>query len=469
MKDTAKDIRVSKVKEFLKLGEEGLTRKTILQVIKCDGDRSLAGDEPYQDDYARGCLTIHRYFLQIEATGFVSDMSTVTYYFRMQRFGSCFLQAACVTMSYLLFARGKSVPPPNGSRLIRRHFKDDQLIQYVLGNGGDSQVVLGILEKKFFDCDKSNRRPTVCASQSFDDESSLNLVKNLLKNEGPGLVSKCTVLKNFHCLFPTENADLAPYGSWEKVPSHLIPHGIARFTTWNEPAVFAPLDAPIDANLIAAETRLNDKWRKLLAQAQSDERTALTVSLSEDSRMNSLISMGSQQSPGELSGMSTVGMSRDDDDDLGEDWSDTWTEDDRDGDSENRCSHDRDNDIGASCMEQDDRGEGDSELHAMILLGYRVADGETYWLLQNSWEGPMQIIEVSTEYFVSLDAYLYFYKKKWHHPKLKVEDIPDIYCPSPIAESSQYEQSDNGDWSESIYPAPKQNAVGDNDDPFDEL
>ena len=126
--------------------------------------------------------------------------------------------------------------------------------------------------------------------------------------------------------------------------------------------------------------------------------------------MNSSISMGSQQSPGEPSGMSATGMSRDSDDggDLGADWSDAWREDDSNSDSKNPCRNDRDTDIGVSCVEQDDHGEGDTKLHAMILLGCRVVAGATHWLLQNSWEGPVLIIEVSAECFMSLDAHLCF-------------------------------------------------------------
>jgi hypothetical protein len=117
MKHKSKDHRKKKVKEML---QRGRVRKAMLQVIKCNGDENLSFRKNYQVHYTRACLTIIRYFQQTGSVGFVPDMSSLTYYLRMQKNGSCcFLQAPCVAIYYLLQARGNAAAPPNASRLIR--------------------------------------------------------------------------------------------------------------------------------------------------------------------------------------------------------------------------------------------------------------------------------------------------------------------------------------------------------------
>ena len=200
------------VKDMLK---KGRIRKVILQVIACTGDNSLSFNENYGAHYIRACLTIHRYFQQTGATGFVSDMSNLTYYLRMQKFGSCFLQAACVAISYLLQACGKHVPPPNASRLIRHHFDDEQLIKYTKDHGGDSVGIFKILEEIFFVCQQRYRDPSPFNCSDLDRDLSYKSATEMLE-QGPGLVSKFVVPDNFLCSPPSSNLkekwpDLAPY------------------------------------------------------------------------------------------------------------------------------------------------------------------------------------------------------------------------------------------------------------------
>lgn len=204
---------------------------------------AFASMKIYMDHYIRACLTIHRYFQQSGAVGFVPDMSSITYYLRMQRFGSCFLQAPCVTMSYLLQACGKSVPPANASRLIRHHFNNEQLTKYIVDDhGGDSLAVFKILEEEFFECHERNRHPTTVVCTDLYSQDAYKTVAAMQK--GPGLVSKFIVPYNFSCSPPScalklNYPDLTGYGSWGKIPANLIPPGVARFSTWvNRPNSF---------------------------------------------------------------------------------------------------------------------------------------------------------------------------------------------------------------------------------------
>ena len=84
--------------------------------------------------------------------------------------------------------------------------------------------------------------------------------------------------------------------------------------------------------------------------------------------------------------------------------------------------------------------DGSPSLHSMVLLGHYVEDGTRYWLLQNSWVGPTQVIELSTDYFRQSEACLYFLGLR--SPK----DANIDSCASPISESSQLERSDCKDW-----------------------
>ena len=92
-----------------------------------------------------------------------------------------------------------------------------------------------------------------------------------------------------------------------------------------------------------------------------------------------------------------------------------------------------------------------SPLHAMVLLGHYVEDGTPYWVLQNSWAGPTQVIELSNDYFRQSEACLYFLGRELRSPK--DTNIDSAVCASPISESSRLERSDCEDWAyHFVYP-----------------
>jgi hypothetical protein len=243
----------------------------------------------------------------------------------MQKFGSsCFLQAACVAMSYLLHAHGESVPPANASRLIRHHFDDEQLIKYVEDDGGDSVGIFKILEEKFFVCPEEyyDRSPIPVLCNELDDKHAFEYATSLLR-KGPGLVSKFRVPSNFLCSPPSSDLkiqfpDLAPYEEWAKIPAHLIPPGFARFTKWHELAEFIPLNDPSDAGLKEKERVLKEKWEALLLRSAQDygQSTDITPSMSVDSSAG----LTANSSLPTLSERSTTGSMDGDSD--GKDWSD---------------------------------------------------------------------------------------------------------------------------------------------------
>jgi hypothetical protein len=101
-------MRVGHAEEMLRAGK---VRERMLQIINADGDIDISSIDKWQLHYIRTCLTLHRYFRQTGAKGFVTDMSSLVYYLREQMHGTCFLQAACVTMCYMLQSHGVVVPP----------------------------------------------------------------------------------------------------------------------------------------------------------------------------------------------------------------------------------------------------------------------------------------------------------------------------------------------------------------------
>jgi hypothetical protein len=211
-----------------------------------------------------------------------------------------------------------------------------------------------------------------------------------------------------------------------QIPANWIPPGVARFTRWKEPAEFIPLNAPSDAGLLEKEIALKEKWTESLRQpAEDNDRfTAVTASLSAES------SNGSQGTPSERSTTGNASIFMDDDSD-GECWS-HFLDDDDDEDDSSSASYP---------SEEHEPGEGaETPLHAMVLLGHRIVDGSGCWLLQNSWEGPSPIIEVTTEPSNQSGAFLYFYRRDTRSPKPEHEwNIPSssFFCPSPVAESSR--------------------------------
>jgi len=174
----------------------------------------------------------------------------------------------------------------------------------------------------------------------------------------------------------------------------------------------------------------------LCQPAEDDDRfTAVTASISAES------SYSSQGTPSERSTTGNASIFLDDDSD-GECWSHFFDDDEDDSSSASYSSEDH------------EPGEGaETPLHAMVLLGHRIVDGSGYWLLQNSWEGPSQIIEVTTEYLMESGAFLYFYRRDTRSPKPEHEwniKSSSFFCPSPVAESSRLERSDCENWTDDL-------------------
>jgi hypothetical protein len=167
------------------------------------------------------------------------------------------------------------------------------------------------------------------------------------------------------------------------------------------------------------------------------------------------------ETPGEQSTAGTTSTFEDDESDE-EDWSSTCDVDDYDCD-DGSCGPDDDNEPGEGA-------EKSPLLHAMVLLGYRQdKDGSVYWLLQNSWAGPMQVIEVSTAYLQASGAFLYFFDHRDRSPKPKGDweklKAAGLLCSAPVAESYQLERNDcEGWWEGLIHPQLQEEEALDGDD-----
>jgi hypothetical protein len=425
-KNTTKPIRCGYVKQML---QGGVIRERILQVIKADGDIDRSSIAEWQLLFVRACLTLHRYFQQDGATGFIPDMSSLTLFLRYQKHGSCFLQAACVTISYMIQSHGQLIPPADASRLIRHEYKDEQLFKYIVEDtGGDSCAILQILEKKFFECDF----PT----SNFDSYSGASLLESKhyisaveMIGQGPGLVSKFGIPDNFHCL----RAD------GDELP------GIARFTEWNEAATFVPLDSPGDEKSIEMEKILTKMWQKSCVAAKpttspvnpDDLTIAMTESISFEEGNIDNRSGAHSDSQGDAS------LCGSEDSSCGSEDSSCGSEDSSCGSEDSSCESED------STEEDSEAGEGDGiQLHAMVLLGIHVVGDETFWVMQNSW-ATLQIIEMSTQYLAASGARLVFYLKKGRSPRA-LHQCSVQTCPSPIAESGQLERMDSESWEESL-------------------
>jgi hypothetical protein len=355
-------------------------RQQILQVLHADGDQELSSTK-WEIIYSQFCVTCHRYFRQRGAVGF-KDMSNVNYYLRNQEFGNCFIQAPCLLISYLMqFFKTYDFPPIDACKFIRHYFRDEQLKRFIAEDeGGDSSVILKILDKNLFDCD--DRSFIVYPSNTLDDACSLAQI--YITKYGPALVSKFRVSRAFK-------------DSSEVRKQHKRETGYIRFTTWGEQGEFIPLDPPADESQREEERALMDRCRTFFAD---NSKSRETVVVSKKSSSDSI----SNEAKDEAQNISE---------------------------------------------KVDDPVE--YELHAMILLGYRVDEktGETYWVLQNSWTG-MPLIEVSTEYFMRSAATITFLSKG-RTPKAKAHMPVSLEtCPSPVAECSQLERSDCEDWSDSL-------------------
>ena len=128
-------------------------------------------------------------------------------------------------MCYMLQAFGTISPPADASRLIRHHFSDTQLHEYIVKDGGgDSTAILKILDKLFFNCDYKYRPYYTIATE---DIVTVTMIQTLLEEQGPGLVSKFCVPSKFYC-----DEQMGTKGP-----------GVARFTEWGKAATFIPLDS----------------------------------------------------------------------------------------------------------------------------------------------------------------------------------------------------------------------------------
>ena len=459
MRNGSKTDRIAAVKAMLRPA----SRQCILQVMNTDGDTDLSDEEVHRIHYIRACLSIHRYFQQTGATGFFEDTSNVTFYFRVQKHGSCFLQAPCVAMSYVLSVFGECVPPTNVSRLIRHHFTDEQLKKYIVDNkGGDSQGIFQILDEKFFTSEPDTHAPEVKSASTLSRELDRQLIFNLLGKQ-PILVSRFKVTETFWCKPPSESArrlcseldqilckienteQVIEKNVWDKIPPHLIPHGISRFTRWDEPAELILLNDPVDSGLKDQEAALRVKWQPLNGSVNHDKDddtfTTVAASFSKSSSFDYEITPNEGLS---IHNSSTF-VNQDDENPSEEDWSHLMDDDKFDDESF------------SGSWETDEPGEGDGMVyHAMILLGYRIADGTEYWLLQNSWEGPMQLVEVSTEYLRQSGASLVYHNLDCREPKTPAQcekqNLAGFFCSSPIAESSHLERSDCESWPNNTLP-----------------
>ena len=377
-------------------------RRTLIQIINVTGDNDLS-DEKYSTHYRTSCRTIRRYFRQFGARGFINDMAKITYYLRMQKRGSCFLQAPCVMISYLLqLFTGENFPPADASRLIRHHFSDEQLDKYLNDLGGDSAAILRILERKIFTCFSTSREPWVVATSSLGNDHFLNgAVESASK--GPGLVSRF-VVNNFSCLPPSEELKkayprLAGYEDWTDIkdPS-VIPPGFTRFTKWGEPGEFIPLSEQLDSP--DDEERLQKMWDNMLLQPSYDSDAGVYTEAIDSTSSESTFSRGSN-----LEYCSETTLDTDADDMVDTmDWKDFLSDDDEEEEEESDKDNYESEDEGSST-----KGEGDADLHAMVLLGTNSDRSlQPCWLLQNSWGGPCQIVELSTDYLRQSGAYIYF-------------------------------------------------------------
>lgn len=374
----------------------------MLQILKVEGDNDLSKEA--HNHYIASCRVIVQYFQQDGAKGFVTDMSTITYYLRQQRYGSCFLQPSCVLISYLVQAHGKKLPPPDGSKLVRHSFSDDQLFEYVVEDtGGDSIAVFRLLEKHFFDCENVQRAHTSFECHALRSKEGRAGWARTVLSEVPGLVAKFKVPSNFRV-----NRE----GS--KKP------GYARFTEWGEAAEFIECQPRSDEEKLQLQ-ELAKMWKQSCQEPQPSS---------------------SFDSFGELTA-ATVSASQSLDDDEGEGYLGTDIED-----LQDYCE---DLDVTLSDNGCDDSeaksetNEGDSDLHAMILLGSRIVGGEIYWVFQNSWSG-MRVIEMSTDYLASSGGVLVFFDSG---RTLKDEPSPLIQlCSSPVAESASLDRADCETWDE---------------------
>eukprot|EP00797_Seminavis_robusta_P020791 Sro31_g020360.2 (362) ;mRNA; r:100899-102137 len=272
-------------------------------------------------------------------------------------------------------------------------------------NGGDSVAALQNLERLFFDYDfdDRNRIPDSIRTQRLSQATFLSSVVDVIQKT-PILVSKFCVPKDFFCK-----------GFKKNLP------GYARFMEWNQPAEFVSLEEITDPEL---EKSMEERWRAdcntpKKATFWPDDFTAMPASMSMD---------GLEGKGGE--GLVDTSSNNDD------------TEEEDSSGSED-CSDDE---------QSQGSDEGDDALHAMVMLGTRLVGGKRYWLIQNSWaDGGMQLLEMSTEYLQESGAVLNFFDEIGRHLKTKESlSVPVQLCPSPIAESSQLERSDCGNWGESL-------------------
>ena len=430
-------------------------KQRLLHILECTDDTDLSGDFENQHNYLRACTTIMRYFDQDGAVGFREDMSTMKYFIcRQQKGNSCFLQAPCVAMSYLLQAFGKDdAPPAHASRLIRNSFSDEQLFQYLKDTGGDSCAIFKILEQKYFSCSSRDRSPEVFLARKLNQKTRRYALADELQ-QVPALISKFAVPFNFKCASPsddmreqyphldTEILKLEREGDtkkladvWNHIPSESIPPGIARFTEWNEPAEFIVLESPTDDLFQSAESQFRKKLKESLKEHSPNNCAGAVRGANAECMPESCSVEGSYC--GGNSSHTCCASTNDtfsEGDDLAslfsgcEDEDDTWS-------THDDSSYHRESVEGTA-----DEGQ---QLHAMVLLGRRRrGNGSDWWLLQNSWAGPMQIIEVSTGFLRQSEAYICIYSNDGsREPKPEREwEAENLEgCRSPIAESCELE------------------------------
>jgi len=393
----------------------GHVRKRMMLVIDAEGDTDVSSTK--SEHYAITCMAIHRYFEQEGARGFLSDMSTLMVYLRNQKYGGCFFQSPCVCTSYLLQSHGKDLPPPDASRFIRHNFTDDHLFKYIVeDDGGDSLAVYELLEKQFFDSDApSHPMNTVCA-RSLRNPSFVETLKDWIR-EGPGLVS----------IFPCKKFYVRREAVDRKCGGYALRCGYARFTEWGQPAEFVHLQNPSDEEAKQKQKKLFKKWKDLCKDLAINVNTS---DLPDDVTLATVRTTTSSMSLDESSDRESRASS----------------------DSERESDSFTEEGIGDSDAESDRSDEDeDDALHSMIIIGFREVNGDTFWLLQNSWS-QMRLIEMSTQYLAMSGAQITVIDRDTRRVREKARS-PILCSPARVAESHQIERADCGRWDErAIYP-----------------
>lgn len=405
-------------KEVQKFLEQGDVRRRMMLILRTEGDTDLSQNR--QKHYTATCTAIYRYFEQDGAQGFMDDMSCLQYYLRNnQLHGSCFLQSACVCISYRLQASGKHIPPPDASQFIRHQFNLQQLTQYVVEDvGGDSQAIYLMLLNLFFTWDRLSAPVSSITAKHLQSERLKNAIIESLAGEGqPILVAK------FSCKNFTVSRESDDHRT-----------GYVRFTTWGEEGEFIPLAPPSDEERNLTQKHLKKKWFESCSGSfQPINVNELDKQDDVDTLLTATSTASISESPTERWSDADLDNNDNADDGDGDDLYDAV-------DDENFTNRALDSTDSDELQE----GERNPPLHSMILLGIRQDGDEIYWFMQNSWT-KMRLVEVSTSYLTASGAILMTTAKDFL--ELRSHTQHPVQCsPSRVAGSQGFERADCEFW-----------------------